>query len=415
MNVWIFQTGEPLHSDNGNPRPMRAMNLANSLVDMGHSVIIWSSAYYHQKKRHRANKYKKIIFSKLLEIRLIPSPGYIKNTGIQRLYDHAVLAINLRKILRNESSIPDVAFIGYPPIEFAYVAQKWLAKNNVKTMLDIKDLWPEIFISFLPKSMKIFGKFFLFPYFYLAKQVISDATVVSSMTDNFLNYIINSFGRSRSKIDLAIPFTSPKIEMTYDESKTAKNWWDNQKLNTNAVFRIFYIGNLSPNIDLSPVMQAAVYFEKERKQVEFVICGDGVSFEEYKFKFRGISSVKFTGRINRSQAVALSLISQATLIPYKNSKDFQLSLPNKFVDSLSYELPIFSPLSGEVAKMIKKYKIGISYGNSFGKSLIDGINILLDDDIKLKVMIKNCYNLHKKYFENQVVYKNLANHLIEII
>ena len=189
MKVWIFQTGEPLHSDDDNPRPMRAMNLANSLVDMGHSVIIWSSAYYHQKKRHRANKYKKIIFSKLLEIRLIPSPGYIKNTGIQRLYDHAVLAINLRKILRNESSIPDVAFIGYPPIEFAYVAQKWLAKNNVKTMLDIKDLWPEIFISFLPKSMKIFGKFFLFPYFYLAKQVISDATVVSSMTDNFLNYI----------------------------------------------------------------------------------------------------------------------------------------------------------------------------------------------------------------------------------
>ena len=39
----------------------------------------------------------------------------------------------------------------------------------------------------------------------------------------------------------------------------------------------------------------------------------------------------------------------------------------------------------------------------------------IDDDIKLKVMIKNCYNLHKKYFENQVVYKNLANHLIEII
>lgn len=415
MKVWIFQTGEPLHSDDDNSRPMRAMNLANSLVDMGHSVIIWSSAYYHQKKKHRVKKYKKIIFSELLEIRLIPSPGYVKNIGIQRLYDHAVLGINLRKILRNESSKPDVAFIGYPPIEFAYVAQKWLSKNNVKTMLDIKDLWPEIFISFLPKSMKIFGKILLFPYFYLAKQVISNASAVSSMTDSFLNYIMNSFRRSRSKIDLAIPFTSPKIEMTCDELKTAKNWWDKQKLNTNAVFRICYIGNLSPNVDLSPVMQAAVYFEKECKQVEFVICGDGVSFEEYKLKFRGISSVQFTGRINRSQAVALSLISQAALIPYKNSKDFQLSLPNKFIDSLSYKLPIFSPLSGEVAKMIQKYEIGINYGSSFGKSLIEGVNILLDDDIKLKEMAKNCCSLHKKYFENQVVYKNLANHLIEII
>jgi glycosyltransferase involved in cell wall biosynthesis len=414
MKVWIFQTGEPLHCDLGNPRPMRAMNLTNKLIEMGHSVTLWSSAFYHQEKRHRVNEYKKIVFSKFLEIHLIPSPGYIKNIGIKRLYDHIVLAINLKKILKKESSIPDIAFIGYPPIEFAYVAQKWLAKNNVRTILDIKDLWPEIFISFLPKSMKIFVKFFLFPYFYLAKQVINNATAISSMTDSFLNYTINSFGRNRSKIDLATPFSSPKIKLTYDELKTAKKWWRKHKLNMNAIFRICYIGNLSPNIDLRPIKQAALYFEKECKEVEFVICGDGVSFEEYKFKFRDIRSVKFIGRVDPSKAVALSLISQASLIPYKNSKDFQLSLPNKFVDSLSYELPIFSPLSGEVAKMIEKYNIGISYGKSFSKSLIEGVNILLDNNILLKEMIKNCRNLHKKHFENEAVYKNLANHLIRI-
>jgi len=40
MNVWILQTGEPLHIDAGHPRPMRAMNLANALVKAGHIVLM---------------------------------------------------------------------------------------------------------------------------------------------------------------------------------------------------------------------------------------------------------------------------------------------------------------------------------------------------------------------------------------
>ena len=51
MNILIFQSGEPLHIDGGNPRPMRAMNLANKLVEKGHTVIILSSRFYHQEKK----------------------------------------------------------------------------------------------------------------------------------------------------------------------------------------------------------------------------------------------------------------------------------------------------------------------------------------------------------------------------
>lgn len=32
LTIWLLQTGEPLHIDARNPRPMRAMNLANALV-----------------------------------------------------------------------------------------------------------------------------------------------------------------------------------------------------------------------------------------------------------------------------------------------------------------------------------------------------------------------------------------------
>jgi hypothetical protein len=38
--IWIFQTGEPLHIDGGSARPMRAMNLSNTLVQAGHRVVL---------------------------------------------------------------------------------------------------------------------------------------------------------------------------------------------------------------------------------------------------------------------------------------------------------------------------------------------------------------------------------------
>ena len=76
LNVWILQTGEPLHIDEGSVRPMRAMNLSNALVEAGHKVVLWSSSFYHQEKRHRICSGQIIKVSDNLEIRLIPSRGY---------------------------------------------------------------------------------------------------------------------------------------------------------------------------------------------------------------------------------------------------------------------------------------------------------------------------------------------------
>ena len=57
---------------------MRAMNLSNKLVDSGHKVILWSSSFNHQKKKHRSKEYSVHKVNDNLEIRLIPSCGYKK-------------------------------------------------------------------------------------------------------------------------------------------------------------------------------------------------------------------------------------------------------------------------------------------------------------------------------------------------
>ena len=76
MHICIFQTGEPLHIDSGNYRPMRAMLLANELIKSGHKVTIISSSFFHQRKSFRSKSSKEINFNKELRIVLINSSGY---------------------------------------------------------------------------------------------------------------------------------------------------------------------------------------------------------------------------------------------------------------------------------------------------------------------------------------------------
>ena len=191
--VWILQTGEPLHIDAGNPRPMRAMNLSNKLIDAGHSVVLWSSAFSHQVKKHRSKTFKTQQVNKNLEIRLINSCGYKKHIGFARLLDHFQLSLNLSRALKKEKNIPDVVFIGYPPIETAFVMSRWLKKRKVPMILDVKDLWPSIFVDACSKKIQPLVKILLQPYFYLARDTMRNVSGISSMSRSYIEWCLFFF------------------------------------------------------------------------------------------------------------------------------------------------------------------------------------------------------------------------------
>lgn len=411
LTVWLLQTGEPLHTDPGDPRPMRAMNLANALTAAGHRVVIWSSAFYHQEKRHRCRHAERIVVFPLLEIRLIPSPGYSRNIGFGRLWDHIVLARNLKHFLNKENTVPDVAFIGYPPIETASVMGKWLAKRDIPFLLDVKDLWPLVFLEAVPKSLRSLGRIALTPYFVLAKSSVMCATGVSAMAESFLQRVLAFGGRKKLDTDGFFPLTSSGDSVPDHELAAAKNWWLDRGLQVDGKIRVCYVGNLSSNVDLAPIKDAATYFMKKKLPVEFIICGDGDSLDTFKELMLDLNNVHFPGRIGRPHVLALAGYCQASLIPYVNSENFQLSLPNKTLDALSLGLPILSPLQGEVANLIFEHNVGMTYGKNFEKSLVQCIEMLLKNPILMENMSQNALNLYQEKFSFEIVYGDLVRHL----
>ena len=388
------------------------MNLANSLVEAGHKVVLWSSDYYHQEKRHRNRVGQPIKVSSQLEIRLIPSPGYVRNIGPGRLWDHAVLARNLKKMLREEYSQPDVGFVGYPPIETAVVMTGWLSARGIPSLLDLKDQWPSLFLDAMPVKLRAVGRLILSPYFCYSKLAMRDATGLSSMADSFLQWGLEFLGREKSPNDGVFPLTSPSLPLGEDKLKEARLWWDKQGIYAEGQsLRLVFIGSHMSVFDFVPIRDAALSFSKRGSKVQFVICGDGGFSTQLRTMMANIPNVVFPGWVDRAQIEVLAERSNVALIPYRNIDSFIRSIPNKVIDALSLSLPILSPLLGEVANLISNHGVGLRYGTDSGKSLVQCIEILSDNPVLRQQLSMNALNLYREKFAFESVYGGLVKHL----
>ena len=404
MNIWIFQTGEPLHCDDSNYRPMRAINLSNKLIEAGHDVVLWSSSFNHQDKAHRSKKYKVIRQNNNLEIRLIPSRGYQKHIGFDRLIDHVQLAWNLKKILKVEKTIPDVVFIGYPPIETAAVMSRWLKERKVPTLLDVKDLWPSIFVDAFPAILSPIVRILFHPYFYFAKRTIRDVDGISTMSLGFLNWCLSFADKSKGVNDRVVRLTTLNSEANISELSSAELWWSELGVNPDGP-KVFFTGTFSTAFDFNQIYIAA----KSINSCQFILCGHGPCLDQVKELMRDLPNVIFPGWIDRFQMESLANMSLATLAPYKNVKNFTLNIPNKIVDSLLLGLPILSPLTGEVESLISNRKVGFTYNNN--NPLASCIQSLVDDDKLQNLMSINAKRLYEEEFEFNKVYGGLVDHL----
>jgi glycosyltransferase involved in cell wall biosynthesis len=409
--VWVFQTGEPLPIDEENARPMRAMNLSSALIDAGHRVVLWSSAFHHQEKRHRRNTAQLIKISDHLELRLIPSIGYQKNIGVGRLADHAKLAFNLKKMLHQSNNLPDVAFIGYPPIETAAVLTRWLFNRSVPSLLDVKDQWPVLFLNALPISVRPLGRVVFWPYFHLAKRAMRDSTGLSAMANGFLDWALNFVGRERTDRDGVFPLTSPLGRTSKQQLEDARQWWDWQGILDNGRARVCFVGSHSQAFDFQPVCDAAKMASGRSNECQFVICGNGEQSIELCTMMSGLPNVHFPGWLDRPKIEALAERCKASLAPYSNTEDFHMSIPNKIIDALSLGLPILTPLQGEVASLISEKGVGVRYGTDTGKTLHDCIQALIRDASLQKKMSQNAHVLYAERFSFEMVYGGLVKHL----
>ena len=403
MKVWILQTGEPLQTDKNSARAMRAINLSNSLVSKGHEVILWSANFDHFTKKHRYNGSRTINHNTHLQIKLINSVGYKRNQGVKRLIDHAQLAFSLHFALK-KMELPDVAFIGYPPIEVAWIMSRFLKKNSIPMVLDVKDMWPDVLLRALPSQARGVGKLLLSPYYYLMNSTFKAATSISSISQDFLDQSIKIARRAPNISDSVNYLTTIRPNYTDAEISNAQEWLDRMGVIDNNQTRCSFVGSLTSVFDWDCVIEAF-----KNSNTELVLAGDGPCFQDLKEKTENIKNIVLLGRITGIQSKVLADRTNVFIAPYKSSLEFSHSLPNKFFDAMEYGKPLLSSVSGSASQFIVKKNIGLIYSDIPTLKMV--LNKLETNPDFFRQLGENAIDAYDKDFSGQIVYGKIINNL----
>lgn len=399
MKVWILQTGEPLHIDDPKLRPMRAMNLSDVLAKQGHEVWLISSDFDHFSKTHRNRSNQIIKINSNLNLWLIKSRGYKKHIGIQRMIDHAELGFQLRK-LYSKLPIPDVVFIGYPPIETAWSLSRWLKKKGIPYFVDAKDAWPDIFVQKFPSKLRTLAKLAFSPYSKLAHQIFRDAKGVVGPSEEFLNWGLRKARRNMGDYDLVAPLTSQSINPTSQEIMTAEDFWREKGLGDHKLPVIFFVGSLTNSFNFEPLIDAA---KSERLTV--VIAGEGPLKDTLASNAKNLPNLIIPGWIDQIQLLILSKQSKFSLLPLIDRLDFNMGINNKLIDSLRLGMPILCSNKEMVRKLIIPLGIGAGYNST---NLLETCESLLENKATYSVMHERAMIVYEEQFEFNKVYGKLA-------
>ncbi len=413
MNIWLFKLGEQTPLDQGNPKLSRTALIAKEFNDAGHNVLWWMSTFDHLKKNQRFKYDLTCDVTAGYKINFIYTPGYRKNFSIGRMLDHLFFNIKLKRRIQNLPK-PDLIISSYPTISAALIFSNYAEKNKIPIFIDVRDMWPDLFKSYMPKYLKFLYRIIFFSSIRNAKKVLKSATGLITITDDFLSWALTYAGRNRTIQDCVVPlgYFEPTA---FDEREISHDSGFLKSLGINRNdFVICFFGVMSKKIDLSTVAAAFPKINKLYPHVKLVLCGDGDELNHVRSLFHDSENVYFPGWINSIQLQELMKISHIGLAPYKSEReDFLMSMPTKIIEYLSGGLVVVTSIGGHSLTIIKEFACGAYYDNEL--SFIELLSNYVSNPQDLESASKNALSLFNAKYQGKVVYNKLRTHIENIV
>ena len=306
MHVWIVEIGEPLVGIDLNARDWRCGMLAKALLSKGDTVTWWTSTFNHLTKRQRFDSSRIIEVLPGLQVRLLYGPGYSQNGDFRRFIHHHVVS-KAFELEAASCAKPDVVFCCLPTLELAESSTIYGRANNVPVLIDIRDLWPDHYLTLGPKSMRHILKLAFFTEFRRAKRLLRNATGISAISTTFLNWALNNAGRGRGETDAVFPMGYPVLpnsSMDHVLSLQAEltSLYDFRPDD----FLVTFVGTFVSSFDLMTVIDVARLLEcAGNKRVRFVFAGGGGDEFVVRAHAEGLQNVLFTGWLDQFSIAAI--------------------------------------------------------------------------------------------------------------
>lgn len=407
MKIWTIKVGEPLPVHECDSRLYRTGLLSEMLSERGHDVTWWTSTFFHQEKRQLAGEDTCISLSDRLRVVMLHTPGYASNISVSRIIDHRVVAKKFADTARRTEK-PDLIVCAFPTIGLSSAAVRYGVRAGIPTVIDIRDLWPDVFLHVLPENMRWAGIAATSGTRARVRNCLRQATALTAMSDGCLSWGLQHAGRVRSSWDGVFPLGYPEVDIDPTSVKLAGKALQAKGIDPRKTI-CWFVGMFGKHYDLGSVLEAA--FEMENRgctEVQFVLSGDGPAMAKLQTRAKGIRNVVFTDWIGPAEIAYMSQIAHVGLLPIDSVPE---SLPNRLFEYMAAGLPIVASLTGEGAHLLEQAKCGLTYSPGDVRGLCDALCVLVSDTDQRVQMAARSRCVFESGYSAQAVYGRMADHL----
>lgn len=411
MKIWLINTHELLPTDGDDVRLLRMGMLAEHLAERGHSVVWWTGSFAHQKRQHRCDQDSSEIIDDNYEIRILRVPSYGGNISLRRLLNNYQFARKFRQEARKIEP-PDLVMSSYPTIDVSYAAVNYGRQFGVPSVIDLRDMWPDIFVEHAPRWAKPAVRLVFSPWFLMAKRTFAGATVLTGHTRDFVEWGQRVGGRKDKKCDQDFPHSYRRPTLKDSERASSVKFWRDHGITADHDVVCFF-GGIGHALDLGPVFDAARRL-CAHTNIRFVICGNGSLLQAAQDAAADLPNVIFSGWVGVPEINVLLELSKIGLAPWKPTPDYESTISNKIVEYFSAGVPVLTSLDkGLLVNVLAEHQCGFSYKAS-GSVLADQINQYLANPAELEKSSNNAFALYEDRFDSAKVVSEFADHLESI-
>ncbi|MGM0138625.1 hypothetical protein IGI65_001068 [Enterococcus sp. DIV0755b] len=372
-------------------------------------IEIITSNFLHSKKTFRYDKEKNItIEDKNLKITFLSTIGYEQNISLKRILSNKVFARSVFRYLKkmkDKDELPNLIYFSVPSLEYGAEIIDFSKQNNIFTIADIQDIWPEAFEMVSPFPEMV-NKVLFFNSRRLSKKIYSQVDYTVAVSNTY-GKIVDKYRKMNSHTKV--------VYLGSDFRKFDKYF--NKKNETNDVIRFTYVGTLGHSYDLNHVLDAFSIVKNLKKKIELHIFGDGPLKESLEKKTKELEIediVTFYGRLPYLELVNKLGEMDVAINPIRDGA--AQSIINKVGDYAAAGLPVINTQENlEYRNLVDSWHIGINtFNNTDGlKNAI--IEIIGKSKSELKLMGENNRLLGESLFDRRITYDDLAKMIRKVV
>ncbi len=411
MLFWLATIGEPLPTDPGGPRLLRTGMLAEQLRRRGHEVLWWTSSFDHVRKTYRAAAPTTLQVDSGYRLVLLHGPGYRRNVSLRRWADHWVIGRQFARWIRRLPP-PDLLLCSLPSVEMSRESVRYGHERSVPVVLDLRDMWPDVFLDYLPRGLHPLARAALAPAYHHLREACRGARALTGISPDFVKWGQAAGSRPPNSPDRHFWLAATAAEPDPAAAAAAAARWARDGIVAGQVNPVIaFVGAMSRSFEMELVIEAARRLQCTGSPVRFVLCGVGDMLEPWRAQAAGLSNVLFPGWVQAAEAWTLLRCSLAGIAPYRSRRDFVASVPTKTLEYLSAGLPVLSSLRGAVEQLLARTGAGITYRNGELDQLLAAIGRLVDEPDERRAMARRARSAYEREFVAERVYADMAAYL----